>query len=204
MVVLMNTKNTISAIVVIVILIGIYIYFRNNQQQYLAVGNYEQCIAAGYPILDTYPQQCKTPDNRTFTNPNQPPLTATSTATSTPTGTSTPDGATGTSTSNLITVSNVSSNQLVTSPFTVKGQARGTWYFEASFPVELVDAKGKSLVTKAAQAQGEWMTENFVPFTVTLTFSKPATATGTLILHKDNPSGDPARDQSLRIPVRFQ
>lgn len=32
---------------------------------------------------------------------------------------------------------------LVQSPLTVSGTARGTWYFEASFPVRLVDTDGK-------------------------------------------------------------
>lgn len=28
---------------------------------------YEDCIAAGYPILETFPEQCKTDDGRSFT-----------------------------------------------------------------------------------------------------------------------------------------
>ncbi|MEK7650605.1 MAG: Gmad2 immunoglobulin-like domain-containing protein [Patescibacteria group bacterium] len=96
------------------------------------------------------------------------------------------------------------SNQIVSSPLTVTGEARGTWYFEASFPVRLLDENGQELAVMPAQAQGEWMTENFVPFSVTLAFPTPATATGKLILQKDNPSGDPARDEQIEIPVRFR
>ncbi|MFH0862100.1 MAG: hypothetical protein V1875_03625 [Candidatus Altiarchaeota archaeon] len=29
---------------------------------------FQDCQAAGYPILETYPRQCRTPDNRTFTS----------------------------------------------------------------------------------------------------------------------------------------
>ena len=48
------------------------------------------------------------------------------------------------------------------------------------------------------------MTENFVPFKTTLSFpAQPAGSKGTVILHKDNPSGDPARDQKVTIPVTF-
>ena len=106
-------------------------------------------------------------------------------------------------TSSKITISNVRANQKIESPLTITGVARGTYYFEASFPVELLDGNGKRLTIIPAQAQSDWMTENFVPFSVTLTFNKSGTATGTLIFHKDNPSGEPQYDESLEIPIRF-
>jgi hypothetical protein len=103
----------------------------------------------------------------------------------------------------LIRVTAPTANATVQSPLTITGEARGNWYFEASFPVEILDANGKVLGTHYAQAQGEWMTENFVPFRSTLTFTSPTTPTGTLVLHKDNPSGLPEHDAQVRIPVRF-
>jgi hypothetical protein len=104
----------------------------------------------------------------------------------------------------LVSVTSPYIGQKVSSPLVVTGSARGTWYFEASFPVELKNAAGATLAQVPAQAQGEWMTTNFVPFKATLTFpAQPAGSKGTLILHKDNPSGDPARDQSVSIPVTF-
>ncbi len=106
--------------------------------------------------------------------------------------------------SDLIVVESVKAGDVVSSPLKVSGQARGTWYFEASFPIELRDSSGKILFQGPAQAQSDWMTTEFVPFSVTLTFPKPTTATGTLILKKDNPSGDPAKDQQLEIPVKFK
>lgn len=104
----------------------------------------------------------------------------------------------------MIRVSNISANQKVTSPLVIQGEARGNWYFEASFPVKLLDGNGKTIVQMPAQAKGEWMTSDFVPFAVTLTFTKPSTATGTLILHNDNPSGNPENDRYISIPVQFQ
>jgi hypothetical protein len=103
----------------------------------------------------------------------------------------------------LIRVAQPRPDDVVVSPLIIRGEARGFWYFEASFPVRLVDANGKQLAIGIAQAQGEWMTEEFVSFQVALEFSKPATETGILILEKDNPSGDPARAAELRIAVRF-
>jgi hypothetical protein len=102
-----------------------------------------------------------------------------------------------------IRVTSPTANQTVSSPFTITGQARGTWYFEASFPVTLIDADGNVLGRTAAQAQGEWMTEAFVPFSGELTFSQPATDRGTLILEKDNPSGLPEHADQIRVPVQF-
>ena len=47
------------------------------------------------------------------------------------------------------------------------------------------------------------MTRKLVPFTATLAFKAPATATGEVVLEKDNPSAEPRNAQTLRIPVRF-
>jgi len=105
---------------------------------------------------------------------------------------------------NLIKIDSPRPNAVVTSPLEVTGQARGNWYFEASFPVKLLDANGVQLTVIPAQAQDEWMTEEFVPFKATLEFLAPPTATGILVLEKDNPSGLPENDDSLIVPVRFR
>jgi hypothetical protein len=59
----------------------------------------------------------------------------------------------------------------VMSPFTVSSEARGGWYSEGSFPVRLEDASGRVLAEVPAQAQGEWMTADTVPFLAELTFA---------------------------------
>lgn len=107
-------------------------------------------------------------------------------------------------TSGLIQVNTPPSNAEVQSPLVVLGQARGSWYFEGSFPVKLVDGNGQELASSTAKAQGEWMTENFVPFRAELKFVPPATQNGSLILQKDNPSGLPENFLEYRIPVRFK
>ena len=105
---------------------------------------------------------------------------------------------------NLIHVSSPKPNEIIKSPLLVTGEARGTWFFEASFPVKILDANGKVLGQSHAQEHGDWMTENFVPFDVpNLAFEQPTTKTGWLILEKDNPSGLPEKDDQLRIPVNF-
>ena len=103
----------------------------------------------------------------------------------------------------IIRVTTPKSNELITSPLKVSGEARGTWYFEASFPVRIEDADGHVLVQQPMQATADWMTENFVPFEGMLNFQTPSTSDGFLILEKDNPSGLQQNADELRIPIKF-
>lgn len=102
----------------------------------------------------------------------------------------------------IIHVFNPQPGAVVKSPLTITGEARGYWYFEASFPVRVLDANGKILAEGPAQAKTDWMTEDFVQFETTLSFT-PTTGAGTLVLHNDNPSGLPENDREIRIPISF-
>ncbi len=112
---------------------------------------------------------------------------------------------TSASTNDLIVVSIPVFGAMISSPLAVSGKARGAWYFEGSFPITVVDDKGMVLGTGIGTAQGEWMTEEFVPFTGNITFTAPASdaANGKVIFHKDNPSGLSENDDVLEIPVQF-
>ena len=103
-----------------------------------------------------------------------------------------------------IRVNNPKPDDLVKSPLVITGEARGNWFFEANFPMMIMDETGKIIGTAIAEAQGEWMTEKFVPFTAKLKFSPGASKIGFLILNNDDPSGDPAKLKSVSIPVRFK
>lgn len=92
-------------------------------------------------------------------------------------------------------------NQLINSPLAVEGRARGTWFFEASFPIELIDNQGKILGQSYVQAQSDWMTENFVAFKGEINYQAVATTTGKLVLKNDNPSGLPQYDKRIEMPV---
>lgn len=92
--------------------------------------------------------------------------------------------------------------ETVRSPLVVKGEAAG-WYFEASFPVKLISPSGKVLAQAPAQAQGDWMTTNFVPFEARLEFISTEEGMGKLVLEKDNPSGLPQYDESVEVLVKF-
>ena len=110
----------------------------------------------------------------------------------------------------LIRVDEPRPDDLVESPLTVRGEARGTWYFEGSFPVVLVNWDGLIIADGHARAQGEWMTEELVPFRAELEFTSPSERgdpefmeRGTLILQRANPSGLPENDDAVEVTVRF-
>ena len=179
-------KNLIIIGVVIVILLIIFssVFYFSKKSSLQAVASFEDCVNQGYPVMESYPRQCMTPDGRNFTEEVEEP--------------------TSTGKEDLIVVSIPRANDIVKSPLTITGQARGFWFFEASFPVYLKNENGGILASGIATAQGEWMTEDFVPFTATLTFDSKDLEKGILVLEKDNPSGLQENADSLEIQINFK
>ena len=124
-----------------------------------------------------------------------PPITAT---TNPPVATSTPTLA------ERVIVTSPASGSQVGKTFTVVGEAPGPWYFEASFPIKVVDANNNFIGQGIAKAQTDWMTVGQVPFTATVTISGNYSGPGTLVLLKDNPSGMPENDDSVSVPIVIQ
>jgi len=156
-------------------------YYKGANKPGISINSFEECVTQGYLILESYPRQCKTPDGRTFVEDIGNELEKI----------------------NLIQITKPRPNETIQSPLEIKGEARGYWFFEADFPVKLLDENGKLIASGIAQAQGEWMTEDFVPFEAALEFEVPETDRGILILEKDNPSGLPENADELRVPVYF-
>jgi hypothetical protein len=100
-----------------------------------------------------------------------------------------------------VEIYNLTENQETTSPLIIEGRAKGTYFFEASFPVKIIDEAGNVLGTSYAKAQSDWMTEDYVDFTVNLSFATKAEGKGYLIFAKDNPSGLPEYDKETRFPI---
>jgi hypothetical protein len=179
-------KKLITVVILILVILGagfLVWKYEANKKALAAISSFQECVAKGFPVLESYPRQCKTPDGRTFTE----------------------DIGNALEKQDLIKVTEPLPNAVIQSPLTIRGEARGFWFFEASFPVQLLDGNGNevSLSPSYIMTQGEWMTENFVPFEAQIEFQKPATKTGTLILKKDNPSDLPQNADELRIPVSF-
>lgn len=104
----------------------------------------------------------------------------------------------------LIVLNTPAPNESVESPLTIKGQARGFWFFEGDFPVVVTDWDGRIIGEGFVTAEGDWMTEEFVPFSGVIEFEIPEHENnGTLILRKDNASGLPEHDDALEIPILF-
>jgi len=182
----MNIKTFVAILIIVVVFGVIATYLLVVKPPYLfkpaeAISSFDECIEAGYPILESYPRQCKTPDGKTFAEDIGNELEKI----------------------NFIQITKPRPNETIQSPLEIKGEARGYWFFEADFPVKLLDENGELIAGGIAQAQGEWMTEDFVPFKAALEFGVPKTDKGILILEKDNPSGLPENADELRVPVRF-
>jgi hypothetical protein len=151
-----------------------------------SIKSFEDCSAAGYPVTGTSPRQCRLPDGRVYAEEVAVNPTYTN------------------ATSDQIQITNPTAGAVVGKTITVTGKARGSWYFEASFPVEVLDKDGNVLAQKPAQAQGDWMTTEFVPYSVTLTVPQSYIGPATLVLKKDNPSGMPQNEASLSVPITIE
>jgi len=65
---MMMKKNTKLIVVFVVLLIvGIVVWKYQNTSKIQSISTFEECAQAGYPIMESYPEQCKTPDGRNFT-----------------------------------------------------------------------------------------------------------------------------------------
>ena len=175
----MNTKK----IIIVVLVIAILAVLGGLIKQALSpvVNDFATCAAAGYPVMESYPARCQMPNGKVFTQDIGNELEK----------------------RELIRLDSPRPGAEIASPLEIKGLARGRWFFEASFPARLLDGNGREIAVLPVTALGEWMTEDFVPFSAVMDFAIPDTATGTLILEKDNPSGLPQNADRLIVPVRF-
>ncbi len=148
------------------------------------INNFEECAASGNAIMESYPRQCRANEKNFVENIGNE-----------------------LEKKDLILITNPRPNQGISNPLVITGQARGYWFFEASFPVELYDQDGKLIGSTVAQAKPTnsdgWMTENFVPFEANLNIAYSSSTTGTLVLKKDNPSGLSEKDDRLIVPVKL-
>ncbi|MNL57153.1 hypothetical protein D3C87_1806960 [compost metagenome] len=86
----------------------------------------------------------------------------------------------------------------------MRGEVPGIWSFEARFPVVLSDPTGKIIGQTTGELEGDWTTDQYVPFVAVLSFeAPPAGGSGMVILRKDNPSGLPENDDAIEIPITF-
>lgn len=191
----MKTSRLVIGIVLGVVIAGAiatalwWYFWPRNSTTTTTINSYEECAAAGYPILESYPEQCVA-NGKTFVRDISGDVKANE----------------YTSEKGIkILVDTPTKNESVSVPFTVSGQVPGNWSFEASFPIELLDKNGNSLTTIPAHLTGDWMTTNLVPFTLTFDATDlDYVGKATVVLHKDNPSGLPENDDSVTIDITLQ
>lgn len=167
----------------IIIIIGaalIYLGLATDAFRSKRVTDFASCVAYGNPVMESYPRQCRDDEGNLYVEDVEP---------------QTPGE------SDQIRIDAPAEGERITSPFTARGIARGPWYFEASFPIVLEDVAGAPVDTFIATAEGEWMTEDFVPFEAPITFSVSTITPATLVFKKDNPSGLPENDAEVRVSV---
>ncbi len=72
----MKTTTLLGILVVLVIVAGLLLALSETakQQRILSISSFEECASAGYPIMESYPEQCRTPDGRLFVNENAAPI----------------------------------------------------------------------------------------------------------------------------------
>lgn len=110
-------------------------------------------------------------------------------------------------TSENVRVSSPLPNAKVGRTFTVIGEARGSWYFEGVFPIEVAGEgimAGRLVVAHAqANALRDWTTSDWVPFAASVAVAN-YTGRATIAFLKDNPSGLPENDDSVEFPIVIQ
>lgn len=174
----MQTRVIQTFVLIVLATVALFVIRREPKSQTITITDFQTCQAAGGAILQSEPVQCVAFDGRKFDEAE--------------------------SVQPEVVVTYPPYGDLVTSPLTVTGTARGNWFFEASLPVTLKDDQGNILVKTPATTQSDWMTTDFVPFSATLNFDPGTAQYGVLIIEKDNPSGDPQFDSSFAVPVRFK
>src|SRR5436190_16083231 len=95
------------------------------------------------------------------------------------------------------------SNERVSSPIIVIGEVPGNWSFEASFPIQFLDKKGKIIAQTTAQVLGDWQTDQLVPFSAKVEYKLEGHGPGSIILKKANQSDKPGNEDSVVVSVTY-
>ena len=167
------------SVILVFLLTFLFLVRKEKIDDRIEVFSFEECLDAGFPAMESYPRQCRDDFNNLFVEEIEIEK------------------------SDVLV--DIKEGDWIESPLEISGEARGTWFFEGSFPVILTNWDGLIIAETYATAEGEWMTEDFVPFTATIEFEKPDLYDrGSLILQKDNPSGLSEFDDAYEIQIKFK
>ena len=99
---------------------------------------------------------------------------------------------------------NIKSGDTVQIGYEMKGQAPGSWYFEGSFPVRVLNIQGEVVSSLVASTSDDWMTENSVPFSVVIDFPLEQESAFVLQFEKSNPSGLEENSDIAKIAISIK
>ncbi len=186
---MVSLRRFIYILVALALIAGVFYITldRTKTQEKKEILSFEDCAATTNIVMESYPRKCMTEDGRTFVEEIGNELEK----------------------MDLIRIASPRPNDQVSSPIKISGEARGFWFFEATFPVVLTDWDGRIIAEGYVSADQEWMTEDFVPFSGELVFdnnylSEAYSNKAYLILQRNNPSGLPENDDALEIPVYLE
>ena len=90
----------------------------------------------------------------------------------------------------IIKLDNIKEGDTVEVGFEVKGSVTGSWFTEGVFPVRITEKETNSvIITNTARADGEWETEDYVPFSFVIDAEIEEDGIYILRFDKANPSG---------------
>lgn len=87
-----------------------------------------------------------------------------------------------------LTLNGINQGDSVEMGTVLTGSIVGNWYFEAEFPVRVLNSNMEIVDTLVARAQDDWMTDEMVPFELELDFDLTEVSEITLRFEKSNPS----------------
>lgn len=103
----------------------------------------------------------------------------------------------------VVTVDEPVPHGRITNPLVVRGKVAGSWFFEANFPIVVLDEHRHAIGVGFGVARGDWMTEKPVKFTASVKLKDTDGDRGFVVLHRANPSDDRTLDAKVEIPIRF-
>lgn len=178
---LLNRRRVLVVVGVLLVVFILLLNYRDYLFSSKEPTDFETCAAWGNPVMESYPRRCRFED-KTFVENIGNTLEK----------------------DDLIRVIEPQPNETLPSQFSVIGTARGFWFFEASFPVEVLSESGTRIGGGIAEALDEWMTEEFVSFRAKVSVDPKYEGDATLVLIKDNPSGLPEHADELSFPIEIE
>ena len=126
-------KIILSIIIVILIVLA----FRDEKTEVVTitkVNNFEECLLAGYPVQESYPRRCVSPDGKAFSEYIGNRIEK----------------------QDLIVVDSPLPNQTINSAFQISGKARGFWFFEGEISGRVLDQSKKTISNFSTPNFGCW------------------------------------------------